>query len=52
MKDYFQDKAGKWRFRVVGRNGEKIVTSQGYASKSNAERGYRDLLEAMTGERS
>lgn len=46
MIDYFQDKRDKWRFRVVGRNGEKIVTSEAYASKANAKRGVEDMMDA------
>lgn len=47
MKQLFQDKGGKWRYRVVGKNGEKLVTSEPYASRSNAERGYGDLVGAI-----
>lgn len=46
-KQLFQDKAGKWRFRVVGRNGEKMMTSEAYASMGNANRGYDDLKKEM-----
>lgn len=36
--EYYQDKAGKWRWRVKARNGNIIgASSQGYASKKSAE---------------
>lgn len=43
MIQYFEDRGGKWRFRVKGVNGEIIVTSEAYSSKANAVRGFRDL---------
>lgn len=46
IPEYFIDKAGKHRFRVKGENGEIIVSSQGYASKFNAEHGFQALLAA------
>lgn len=45
--EYFIDRAGKHRFRVKGRNGEIIVSSQGYVSRYNAERGFAALQEAV-----
>lgn len=50
--DYFTDRAGKHRFRVVGENGEKVITSQGYASRFNAERGFATLKRIITEEKS
>lgn len=47
MIEYFEDKRGKWRFRIKGRNHEKIVTSEGYASRANALRGFEDLRAAI-----
>jgi uncharacterized protein YegP (UPF0339 family) len=47
VTEYFTDRAGKWRYRVKGKNGEKLVTSEPYASKSNAVRGYGDLRAAV-----
>lgn len=46
MIEYFTDRAGRHRFRVKGANGEIIVSSQGYASKFNAERGFEALKNA------
>ena len=47
MIEFFTDKGGKWRFRVKGANGEKVATSQAYASKFNAERGADALRRAI-----
>lgn len=33
----YRDKHGKWRWRIVSRNG-KIPGQEGYASRANAER--------------
>ena len=49
-----QSPNGKWRFRV-SRNApqkgkdkqENMITSQMYANKANAERGFDDALDAM-----
>ena len=46
---FFQDRAGKWRYRVTGANGEKLVTSEAYASRGNAERGLEDLKGVLCG---
>ncbi|MBS1697283.1 MAG: YegP family protein, partial [Actinobacteria bacterium] len=32
----YEDKSGKWRFRLKAGNGEIIATGQGYSSKSGA----------------
>ena len=31
--EWFKDKAGKFRFRLLAANGEKIAASEGYSSK-------------------
>jgi len=31
--EWFKDKAGKYRFRLIAANGEKIATSEAYSSK-------------------
>lgn len=49
-KQLFQDRAGKWRYRITGRNGEKMVTSQAYCSRGNAARGYNDLKKVIEAE--
>ena len=35
-------------FQIIGANGEAQCTSEMYASKSNAVRGVRDLVESMS----
>lgn len=47
MIEYFTDKGGHWRYRVKGENGEKLVTSEAYASKFNAKRGADALCRAV-----
>ena len=45
---YFQDKAGKWRFRIRGSNGEKMVTSEAYeGGEAGARRGFEDLRQRL-----
>lgn len=41
--EYFQDTAGKDRFRIKGGNGEIVATSEPYTNLSNAKRGVNDL---------
>jgi len=36
--ELFQGIAGDWYFRLIGRNGEIVMASEGYASKYNANR--------------
>lgn len=43
MIEVFQDAKGEWRFRVKGRNGEIVATSEGYTRKDDAKRGYFTL---------
>lgn len=47
MTELFQDDDGQWRFRVKGRNGEKMATSEPYASEANAARGLEDLRAVL-----
>ena len=40
----FQDRAGKYRWRLVAGNGEKVATSgEAFASRSNAVLAARDV---------
>jgi uncharacterized protein YegP (UPF0339 family) len=39
--ELFKGRGGKWRYRLVGGNGEKQTASQPYFSKGNARRGAR-----------
>lgn len=41
--EVFEDVAGEWRWRVKGNNGKIVTSSEGYATKFNAERGVEDL---------
>lgn len=49
MIEIFQDEAGEWRFRIKGRNGEIMATSEGYAREADALRGYSDLSRFILG---
>lgn len=40
---YLKDKRGRWRFRVVGGNGEIVCQSQAYSRCIDAKRGFEDL---------
>lgn len=47
MVEYFKDKAGEWHYRIKGRNGEIMSTSEGYTRKGDAVRGFRDLVSVV-----
>jgi uncharacterized protein YegP (UPF0339 family) len=47
MVEYFKDEAGEWRYRVKGKNGENMVTSEGYTRRRDAVRGFDDLSRVM-----
>lgn len=47
MIEYFTDAAGEHRFRVKGRNGEIVATSEGYGSERDARRGADALREIL-----
>lgn len=49
MIELYEDTSGQWRYRIKGRNGETLNTSEAYDSKSNARRGYIDLRELLSG---
>jgi uncharacterized protein YegP (UPF0339 family) len=38
---------GAWRYTVKAANGETLVTSEGYTTKADAERGLLDLTTAL-----
>lgn len=44
MIELFEDEGGQWRYRIKGRNGEPMATSEAYTTKADARRGYRDLV--------
>lgn len=37
----YQDRAGRWRWRLRGRNGEIVSVSQSYTRRDSALRGLR-----------
>jgi len=45
--ELYEDKAGKWRFRVKASNGQVVANGQGYESKSSAK---STLQKLMSGE--
>ena len=48
--EIFEDVQGQHRYRIRGDNGEIMATSEGYSSKSNAQRGLEDLRASMHSE--
>lgn len=42
----FVDRGGFTRVRIVGANGERVLTGEAYASSSNAERAVERLVGA------
>jgi len=47
--DVKENVAGEFYFNLVARNGEIIGTSEGYASRSNAERGVETVVRVVEG---
>jgi uncharacterized protein YegP (UPF0339 family) len=41
--ELYQDKAGKFRFRLKAGNGEIIATGEAYESKASAEKGIASV---------
>ena len=41
--EWFKDKAGKFRFRLLAANGEIIATSEGYSSKDACVNGIESV---------
>ena len=41
--EWYKDKAGKFRFRLVAANGETIATSEGYSSKEACVNGIESV---------
>lgn len=46
----FKDKKGLYRFRVVGRNGQIVMTSEAYNSSSNCTRAINRIHTAFNTE--
>jgi uncharacterized protein len=47
--DVFEGKSGKWFFNLKAGNHQVILSSQGYASKSGAEKGCESVKKGATG---
>ncbi len=43
--ELFQDKAGKFRFRLKASNGQIIATGEAYESKASAMNGIRSVMK-------
>lgn len=41
--EIFEDVSGEFRYRLKGGNGEVMATSEGYTTRTDAERGFVDL---------
>jgi len=48
--EVFQDKQGKWRFRLKADNHKIVAASEAYSSKSNAKQGA-EAINWIFGER-
>lgn len=46
--EVYKDVAGEWRFRLRAANGEPLLASEGYASKSGAMEGI-EAIRRMAG---
>ena len=44
---YVKDSEGKWRYSIIGENGETMNQSEAYSSLYNAKRGAQDLIERL-----
>lgn len=47
--EVFEDKSGKWRFRLKAGNGEVVAQGQAYASKAAALKGCEAVQRAAHG---
>jgi len=47
--EVYQDKAGKFRFRLKAGNGEVVATGEAYESKANAIKGCEAVQRAAEG---
>jgi uncharacterized protein YegP (UPF0339 family) len=47
---FFTDRAGQWRWRLVSRNGRKIATSgEAFSSRANARRAAMNVKSVASG---
>jgi len=47
--EVYQDKAGKYRFRLKASNGQVVATGEAYETKSAAKKGCESVVRAATG---
>jgi len=47
--EIYQDRAGKFRFRLKASNGQVVATGEAYESKSNAKKGAESVQKAAAG---
>ncbi len=47
--EVYEDKAGKFRFRLKAGNGEVVATGEAYESRSGAEKGCQAVQRAADG---
>jgi uncharacterized protein YegP (UPF0339 family) len=47
--ELYQDKAGKWRFRLKAGNGQVIAVGEAYESKAAAENGIESVQKNAPG---
>jgi uncharacterized protein YegP (UPF0339 family) len=47
--EVYQDKAGKYRFRLKASNGEIVATGEAYESKASARAGCESVQRAADG---
>jgi uncharacterized protein len=45
----YQDKAGKYRFRLKASNGQVVATGEAYETKAAAKKGCESVVRAATG---
>lgn len=46
--EIYKDKSGEFRFRLKSSNGQNVLASEGYSSKSGAQNGIRSVQENCT----
>ncbi len=45
MFEIYQDKAGEFRFRLVAKNGETVLASEGYKTKASCKKGIQSVIK-------
>ena len=47
--EVYEDKAGKFRFRLKASNGQVVATGEAYESKASAKAGCESVMRAADG---